>query len=653
MASSLNVCELWEDNLLCPISPRQSALISGLESIVKNGNQISIPANLSSAGKLTLLKQDHIILENFLCLEKKSKETFADQHHFISLENNLEICERLSDTTSQLLDHLLCLKKMYEFAVSKTSYVHSTCGELLDQEKELVIVVEAIKEQLSYFHELDNLGKKLGSPSILTLDESLIPALSRLNDCANFFQTHSNYEESAYFLGRLKELEDNILIFIKNHVVDCIQKACKQALPGPGENLSSGDNVFTLFYAKFQATSQRIKSLASIIEHKSLSSSEYMAYIKDCHEAFFRARETLIVPVLTAAIDEMVAQHGKSYCLLTKNTCQMLVHICKDEFTLYSQFFTKPSGLLIEFLDSLCAQLYNTLRPIIIHINHLETLSELCCIVKQEVIEDFTLTQGNELVPFGRTMGQLLEDVQERLVYRTNVYVQENIVHYSPAPGDLAYPEKLTMMESIAECVVSAQSPLTRSDSLSSITSTFSDISFHTRAEALNKSRMKVKSRSPADIHGMWYPTVRRTIMCLTKLYRSLDRPTFLGLAQDVVGACLKSLQNAAAEISKQKTSIDGYLFSIKHLLILREQIAPFKIECTVREVEIDFSKIQTAAFNLMNNSKDIFSLRSTNGFLHFLFEVPVSIFSTFLTSRNSILFLMICLSFLTRLLPR
>lgn len=202
MASSLNVCELWEDNLLCPISPRQSALISGLESIVKNGNQISIPANLSSAGKLTLLKQDHIILENFLCLEKKSKETFADQHHFISLENNLEICERLSDTTSQLLDHLLCLKKMYEFAVSKTSYVHSTCGELLDQEKELVIVVEAIKEQLSYFHELDNLGKKLGSPSILTLDESLIPALSRLNDCANFFQTHSNYEESAYFLGR-------------------------------------------------------------------------------------------------------------------------------------------------------------------------------------------------------------------------------------------------------------------------------------------------------------------------------------------------------------------------------------------------------------------------------------------------------------------
>lgn len=58
-----------------------------------------------------------------------------------------------------------------------------------------------------------------------------------------------------------------------------------------------------------------------------------------------------------------------------------------------------------------------------------------------------TMFTAEELRAFAMIAKQLLEDVQERLVYRTHMYIRSDILGYKPAPGDLAYPEKLEMME--------------------------------------------------------------------------------------------------------------------------------------------------------------------------------------------------------------
>ena len=58
---------------------------------------------------------------------------------------------------------------------------------------------------------------------------------------------------------------------------------------------------------------------------------------------------------------------------------------------------------------------------------------------------------AEQLKAFHRIVLQLLSDVQERLVYRAHIYVQNDIIGYKPVSGDLAYPEKLEMMEVIRE----------------------------------------------------------------------------------------------------------------------------------------------------------------------------------------------------------
>lgn len=63
-----------------------------------------------------------------------------------------------------------------------------------------------------------------------------------------------------------------------------------------------------------------------------------------------------------------------------------------------------------------------------------------------------SINAAAQLGAFDAVVKQMLEDVQERLVYRTHIYIQTDIMGYKPAPGDLAYPEKLEMMEVSPVC---------------------------------------------------------------------------------------------------------------------------------------------------------------------------------------------------------
>lgn len=99
----------------------------------------------------------------------------------------------------------------------------------------------------------------------------------------------------------------------------------------------------------------------------------------------------------------------------------------------------------------------------------------------------------------------------------------------------------------------------------------------------------------------------------------------------------MPSHENKNNNLISSQSPIDGELFEIKHLLILREQIAPFRVDFTVRETSLDFSKVKTAAFGLLQKRKQLFAMGSNNALLEFLLEGTPQVKEHFLDSRKDV----------------
>ncbi|XP_078613274.1 conserved oligomeric Golgi complex subunit 3-like isoform X1 [Branchiostoma floridae x Branchiostoma japonicum] len=581
------------------------------------------------------------------------------------LKEHRQECDQVLGDVSSALDHLQELQKQYIFVSTKTNALHEACEHLLQEQTKLVNAAESINNKLSYFTELERISTKLNSPAMSVTSDSFVPMLSRIDECVAYINSHPDFAECDVYLARFRQCLSKALNLIKTYVVNLLQQASQQVQPKGKDAQSPSDNAFTLYYGKFRTNAPRVKLLMEQIEDRIDRSPEYQQLLNDCHQCYFNQRQLLLGPSVTTAVTEMAGHHVRDHCALVRSGCAFMVHVCQDEHQLFAHFFSRKTPKLDVLLEGLCNSLYDVLRPLIIHIQHLETLSELCSILRVEMLEEHVQNNPDELRAFETVALQMLEDVQERLVYRAHIYIQTDIQSYNPAPGDLAYPDKLEMMERIARSIKEEEAQ--RRSETGSVSSTssgrdqdaFTDVPLtnDTQNQAHTNGQVKMEgaielpakprsdldmanhnvSLSPADIHGMWYPTVRRTLVCLSKLYRCVDRTIFQGLSQEALAACVQSLIVASVSIAKLKTEMDGELFLIKHLLILREQITPFHAEFAIKEMALDFSTVKSAAFGLLHNRSKLFTFSTNNALLEFLLQGAPQVVEHYVDSKREV----------------
>ncbi|KAL5105406.1 Conserved oligomeric Golgi complex subunit 3 [Taenia crassiceps] len=468
----------------------------------------------------------------------------ASQHeaelllHFSRQES---YCTCIISKTDEILSTLYQLKEKYSSVSEKTNNLHETCESLLHKQTDLSEKADQIEELLQFF-------------SVLSSIES------------------PKFKDSEAFLLRFNACLNAALLMVKEGIKNTIRQVVVEVV---------------------ELGASRIRSLMQIMESRTDKSQRYRDVIAECQVYYLTKREALVIPVARASIADLTSKYSGDHCELFRTTVSFMLHMVEDESLLFHRYFgsqemmepakEKNPPYFKSMLANLCNCVYDALRPFLIHINHIEILMELCDLLVHEFIEDKPAANLNvDLAVFENMCRTLLADVQQRLIYRAHVYIKSQIHDYEPSAGDIAYPEKLEMIEQIASSLQLRQQQVKGCDD-----------------QPNGKLEGKISSSS-TDFHGMWYPTVRRTLVCISGLSRCLDVESFQGLAQNCLSACIESLMLAQKRIEVRRSTSDGQLFFIKHLLILREQSTPFNVDFRVRETSLDFSNIKSAAYQAM-----------------------------------------------------
>ena len=284
------------------------------------------------------------------------------------------------------LKHLIYFYFQYTSVSNKTSALHTDCEHLLAEQTRLSNKADTIESKLAYFKEVEKISQKLSSPAFQVTSEGFIPLLAKIDECIGYMNINPSYQESPLYLAKYKHCLSRALGMVKIYVTRSLENATQQVLPKPGNEQPNTDNASILYYGKFRTNAARIKSLMSEIEDRVEKSPEYLNLLSDCHQCYFNQRQILLGPCVSDAITQLSLKYNRDYCSLVRSGCAFLVHVCEDEYALFYQFFSAPTSDLDNFLQGLCTVLYDVLRPLVIHIDHLETLSELCHILRRGLV---------------------------------------------------------------------------------------------------------------------------------------------------------------------------------------------------------------------------------------------------------------------------
>ncbi|EFC50117.1 predicted protein [Naegleria gruberi] len=491
-------------------------------------------------------------------VDKPYEDYLTKLRHYQELSHSLIVA---SNNTLALSDDL---QEQYQLVSQKTSRLHHDCETLVKETEQLEKFSKELENRLLHFDDMDFLNQQLTSSGFLDVNgETFIKTIGKLDDSINFLSANLEYKEAKTFLTKHKYLLSKSLAHLRDTIGSKI-KATTDAQFVKLKSLNSIDDSIqemTHLYIDFKVAVDPLKALIRELEKRG-GRRESSVFITDLFDIFIQQRGVLLGLSIERRITLLLNQAKQSENEKTfktkfiRSSCEYMIQICSQETQLFQQLFSlskdnrQIGNKFSHFMKGVTNILYERVRELIIEENRIDTLCSLIDILRSDILVERVQNKGKPSQAIEHMVHAMIQDIQERLIYRTSLFITNEIARYVPHPEDIDYPNKL---------------------------------------KAQNDPSSSETARKQLDIH---YPTLGWTVALLSKLFSALDVVVFEGMAQEAVTICSMSFIDASKKISDKTDALNGSLFLISHFLTLLQELSYFNVSFTKTQTTLDFSHL-------------------------------------------------------------
>lgn len=543
--------------------------------------------------------EDDELLNDLISNEEILK--FKDQ-----IVHTLEQHQQFLNETDQIKIILENLLSKNEQVSSQTLEFQNKSNQLISQIDNYNNISQDLDNNLKIFLKLDDIVGFLNSTQLDIFNEEFELNLVQLDECLKFVfdPVNKNFKEIEIYQIRFKQCMVRSLTLIRNYVVNNFKNLANEL----NSSHISSVTLDALIYNKFENDCSKSKKLILEIYSRAERDNEYLGLLNDCYSTYFRIRK----PFLSNIVHKYISGYNglnKSLVHYIQDQIQYFTNLSNKEFQLFKLIFYHDVDDQNEFnykninnwLIDLLNPFYQLCKHKITRETNIDRLCELILLLQKYYDYEDDKVENFNFLAFDKLFEPILNDVQEKLIIRINVYIENNIINYK-STGD-----ELTIGRRRKKLLVDDDR-----ESISSFNDTSSMVS--TAVGSM------IDEDEALDIEAMqdYYTPIVKAIKLLNKIYQLVNNEVFSNLANSIIHLLILSIKE-----NFEKNNIKNYsnlhdlkLYLIKNFIFLTRTIENnFDIAYVGNETNFDFSGLQNLIFGVINKKESTMNTRQQTSF--------------------------------------